>query len=832
MTPEEDQRWWDLPAAVLLIAAMLTAATRLVVTEWTDHLTIASNLALMGGIAGLALGQSRFKPRIAAFFAVVYGTFAVVWRLGSTLDGNLLWSDRVIVLSSRLTLIVRQLMQREVIQDSLLFLVMMAVLFWVLSVHAGYTLTRHGMAWPAILPAGLALFVIHSFDAILTRRALYLVIYLFFSLVLVARSSFLQQHKRWEQSRTALPPHLGLDFIRFTLAAVALLVIFSWTAPALAESLPVAEEAWQPVRQAWLRTRDRMDDAFASLRSTVGVVSDYYGSSMMLGRGNLLTDMEMFRVKPPEDAPDSLRYYWRARVYDFYVNGGWRNSSIAEDPFDPEEIGLQIPLGAGRFTGTFEIVPTNHISTIFTPAQPEWVSRKAEVSYVANPDGTIDVTMFRATPVIRAGNVYEVRSSVPNVTIAQMRAAGEEYPEWIKDRYLQLPPDVTDRTRRLAEEITTGLDTPYDKAVAVTEFLRENIEYTRTVPEVPPGRESIDWFLFDLRQGFCNYYASAEVILLRAIGIPARWATGYAQGDRLENGWYLVRQEEAHAWPEVYFPSLGWVEFEPTASQPAISYPAGDEATAGLERDFGEENLRDQRLQDLLEEEQALGSMDPSLLDNLQGPAASRWATLRTMIAYTAGSLILLSLGWWSLRTRFNLPTLTSLVDNLLRRAGIHTPRFLNRESGSRSGRHWLNLRPFPVIIEGVFNRFGIRPPEFIRRWARQASLPSLTRSYLEINNALTRLGQAPAYADTPAERADSLETILPAARSHSRQLIGEYQRATFSPLPADDSSAREAADEIRGLSYRERLRQVTGSLLRRIQAPSRDPRRPWQKQK
>jgi len=77
-----------------------------------------------------------------------------------------------------------------------------------------------------------------------------------------------------------------------------------------------------------------------------------------------------------------------------------------------------------------------------------------------------------------------------------------------------------------------------------------------------------------LKQGFCNYYATAEVILLRSVGIPARLAVGYAQGDNVDDPLlYTVRQRDAHAWPEVYFPGVGWVEFEPTASQPTLVRP-------------------------------------------------------------------------------------------------------------------------------------------------------------------------------------------------------------------------------------------------------------------
>ena len=231
-------RWWDLPAAALLIVALVTAATRLVVTQWTDYLSIAQTLAFFGAIAGLALGQSRFSPRVAFLLGLLYGIFAIPWQLGLTVRGHLLWSIRMNILEMRLTTIFNQLLKHQVVQDSLLFVVLMSVLFWLLSVYAGYTLTRYGNAWRAILPTGLTLFAIHSFDSLIARRAWYLAVFLFFALVLVARVAYLHQHNRWQQSRTALPPHLGLDFIRFTLLAAGLIVVFSWTAPALANAVP------------------------------------------------------------------------------------------------------------------------------------------------------------------------------------------------------------------------------------------------------------------------------------------------------------------------------------------------------------------------------------------------------------------------------------------------------------------------------------------------------------------------------------------------------------------------------------------------------------------
>ena len=250
--------------------------------------------------------------------------------------------------------------------------------------------------------------------------------------------------------------------------------------------------------------------------------------------------------------------------------------------FVPERDDFPVPVQSGRWLGTFEFIAINPIATIFVPSQPLWVNQNAQIEYFEDPDETFDLITFRATPSLQPGYVYQVQASLDYATISQLKEAGTEYPEWIKERYLPIPTTVTPRTRQLAEEITFGLETPYEKAVAITNYLRKNIEYVEMIDEDPPGnQETLDWFLFDLRQGFCNYYATAEVILLRSVGIPARWAIGYASGEKAIDpqtklALYTVLQRNAHAWPEVYFPGIGWVEFEPTVSQPEIVRLAGD----------------------------------------------------------------------------------------------------------------------------------------------------------------------------------------------------------------------------------------------------------------
>ncbi|MGH2542379.1 MAG: transglutaminase-like domain-containing protein, partial [Ardenticatenaceae bacterium] len=147
------------------------------------------------------------------------------------------------------------------------------------------------------------------------------------------------------------------------------------------------------------------------------------------------------------------------------------------------------------------------------------------------------------------------------------------YPEWIARRYLILPETVPERVIALARDLTATEPTAYDRARAIERHLR-TFPYRLDLPLPPPGREIADYFLFDLKQGYCDYYATAMVVLARAAGLPARLVVGYASG-RYDPATerYVVTEAEAHSWVEIYFPEIGWIEFEPTAGRPPRPLP-------------------------------------------------------------------------------------------------------------------------------------------------------------------------------------------------------------------------------------------------------------------
>ena len=182
------------------------------------------------------------------------------------------------------------------------------------------------------------------------------------------------------------------------------------------------------------------------------------------------------------------------------------------------------------------------------------------------------------------GDTYTVTGSVNVASVEQLQAAGTDYPQWVTDRYLDLP-RVPARVGTKAQEVTRNEVTPYDKAAALEKYLR-TFPNDFNVQAPPAGRDSVDWFLFDLQRGYFDYHASAMAVMLRTLGIPARVATGYALDPLARDpgtDTFNLTQKNAFAWPEVYFPNVGWVEFSPTPSEPLINRPTSAPAAAGLD---------------------------------------------------------------------------------------------------------------------------------------------------------------------------------------------------------------------------------------------------------
>jgi transglutaminase-like putative cysteine protease len=799
-------RWWDWSSAILLLLILQIAATRLVATKWTDDLSLIPIVTLIGTLLGLALGQSIFSRKIVLLFTVAYAVCIIPWQLGLTMEAGIGWVERLLSLWGRLVVVAQELVQGETITDNILFLLLMAVVFWCVAIYTGFTLDRNAHTWRVVLPSGLATFIIHTFDPLLASRSWYLAFNLFFSLLLVARLVYIKNRAIWKQRRVHVPPDASFDLSRITVVVALIVVLFAWNVPVMADTLGPVANVWRTATNPLVNLHDRFSYAFASLKASVGLVTDIYGERLPLGLGTPLSDEVVMEVEALRDPPQNVRYYWRAMVYGVFENDEWRTglSDIDERQLLPSGTNLNQPGVDTRTEAFFTFFPSNAISMLYVAPQPIWISRPSTAILKSNPDGTIDLESVSAQAYLKGGEQYEVRSSLSAVTLKNLREAGTDYPQWVMERYLQLPDDISTRTYELAQELAQGQDTPYDVAAAVTNYLRENITYQLTI-EAPPARANrIDWFLFEYKQGFCYYYATSEVILLRSLGIPARIAVGFAQGERqaeaigsqqggevgpfpemADNARYVVRRNDAHAWPEVFFPGIGWVEFEPTTGQDPIYRPSGEDfSNADVQnlRPFEPPPLDDQ----IFPEDRP---PDSTLPLDATGAQSNSWiigAIIRYIVLLLAFGLFIWVISKPRRRKNFRL--------------------WFDKASQQTA-----------VQLEKGLGHLGIKTPSFIRDWAFMAGLQPLNRAYLEINRSLHRLGRSPQIQDTPAERAAALIEVLPIARWPIDTLLDEYQAATYSLHSADVEVAWQASTKIRKFSYQELIKRFQDRFYRFI---------------
>ncbi|MDQ3659636.1 MAG: transglutaminaseTgpA domain-containing protein [Actinomycetota bacterium] len=283
-----------------------------------------------------------------------------------------------------------------------------------------------------------------------------------------------------------------------------------------------------------------------------------------------LSDEVVMRVR--SSAPAMLR----GMIFDHYDGVRW--SQPSEDPvplegtppyFYPVE---QRSLGPRAAVSQTFYIEAEQPNAIFSAAYPDRIFFEGGVAVDA-------LGGLRTGGTLSEGTVYSIVASRGAATPAQLQRLGSpEAPEAL-GRYLEVPSSVPTRVESLARRITASADTTYDKVKAVEDYMARNYRYSTDSPVPPEGRDAVDHFLFDTDVGFCEQFASATTVLLRSLGIPARLVAGYTPGTRNPfTGYYEVRNSDAHAWVEVYFPSYGWYEFDPTFAVP----PALTETSSSL----------------------------------------------------------------------------------------------------------------------------------------------------------------------------------------------------------------------------------------------------------
>jgi len=508
------------------------------------------------------------------------------------------------------------------------------LMLWAVAVWAGWWVRRRGQPLPGMVPAGLllgaALFYWRGDLA-------FLLLLLGATLLLVVSIGQDTRERRWTATGIDYPSDVGWE-VKFVGAGLSLvLVSLALLVPSIsvrqvidwAERLvggppgdvqvvagPPRPDVDSPPRSSTIFDEDRVRAPGLPRRHLLGsgpelseqvVMIVYVEEDKETEDGSTATPSEL---ASGEMAP---RYYWRSLTYNEYTGHGWitdgtqlityRSGDLAvyNDYSEPFVATLATPSGRRKVKAEVRTVrqmgeliyATGDLVTVDQDFRVAWRSSedafgatviaadKARAEVRSHPERSGQETR-QVTPnapylsgetIGDALTIYQTESLVPAVGEVQLRSAGSNYPAWVRDRYLALPDKIPARVLALARDLTVTEPTPYDRARAIESYLR-TFPYNLDLPRPKLDRDVVDYFLFDLGQGYCDYYATSMVVLARAGGLPARLAVGYHMGTYDEvNHRYVVTEADAHAWVEVYFPGYGWIEFEPTAGVSPLRRP-------------------------------------------------------------------------------------------------------------------------------------------------------------------------------------------------------------------------------------------------------------------
>ena len=294
----------------------------------------------------------------------------------------------------------------------------------------------------------------------------------------------------------------------------------------------------------------------------------------LIGMSPTLAETVMFTVQTGELPPteNSIiaqaipRHYWRWLTYDVYNGQGWSTSEVSSVTYSAGETILRE--GASfqtmhqqvkkSFSEDNRLYWAGQLGGVDQPVSVNWRDPLSEADMLG---GTTQAQIYSADSLLVIVSADELRAS-PAVPIAGPQ-----------EKYLSLPVTVPQRVHALAESLTADFNNPYDKAKAIERYVR-TYPYSLDVTPPAPNQDVADYFLFDLKKGYCDYYATAMVVLARSVGLPARLVVGYANGIyNARSAQYTIREADAHSWVEIYFTGVGWVEFEPTAGQLELNLP-------------------------------------------------------------------------------------------------------------------------------------------------------------------------------------------------------------------------------------------------------------------
>jgi hypothetical protein len=449
-------------------------------------------------------------------------------------------------------------------------LLVLGLLVWGTGQFAASAVFRHRRPLSAVVVVGAIL--IGNMAATVREQLGYLILFSLAALFLLIRLHALDEQTTWMRRRIGDPAAVRSIYLRGGTAFIAIAVVGSLFLTASARSAPLAG-AWEDVKPVLLDISAAIQRFLPAGGDNRGFGSVQFGPSAVVQTSWSTNQDISLSIKRP--VGDGRPYYWRAIAYDRAdkFGWGWTGSDRIQRPAGEELLvgSLDAPAKEGSVEVTFTITPKAYRgSYVLSPLTPIKIDRDSDLL------GLGEGVLFEAVE-INGREPYVVTARIPllgddppgALTQNQLRVAGDDYPDEILARYLQVPEGaIGPQAQKVLDDVLarTTEDNPFDVATAmVNELQSSRFDYDTNVADVDCGERSVaECFAFS-RQGFCQQYATLMTLLLREHGIPARYVQGFLPGNvNPLTGFEDIPNSNGHAWVEVYFPAYGWIIFDPT----------------------------------------------------------------------------------------------------------------------------------------------------------------------------------------------------------------------------------------------------------------------------
>jgi transglutaminase-like putative cysteine protease len=746
-------RWWDFPAIFLFFVSIWISAIRLHDTGWTQDLYKVEFAVVLGCLVGILIGYSYFRPFFAFIAGILYTLVIFAWQFDVIIGVDPSWQEKYVKLAVRLWITYSQFIHNRPVYDPLLFLIIMFFFYWGISLFGGYKLVRSGKPVISLALAGIVLMIYDYYPPYLKYGDWYTGLFALLVLLIMGRIYYLKSQKHWKEKGALIESEAGFDINKGIITSALVLVMVAWITPDFINVFIAGSTSQEKLLTIWEPVRDRLSNLIVSLQSPpITTTSDYFGNTLLLGTSALQGEDVVFKVKVKEK-PAGSRFFWRSKSFDYYQDGLWKNT-IPENGQEilPPNSQLALPNWQDRqlvdLTFYFQTPSTR---SIYLPYYPIVVDHRVWV-YGEKIDNTgiNDVISLVADPTIIKGMNYRARSWIAVPTADDLRKSTGDYPDWVKNKYLKISSDFPLRDINLAKQITKNQITPYDKTAAITRYLREHLQYSEKISAPSPNQDPLDWFLFDFKKGYCNYFAATEVLLLRSVGVPARMTVGFSEGKwDSKAGEYIVKIKDIHAWPEVYFNDFGWIEFEPTVSQPITSFLIEKDQTQE------EKNKLKQLMPTAIPEKRDLSENEPRPLNN------TGLNSYRNVIMDAIAICLILS---------------------------IFIALWINYRK--RSIKYQVTLFS---TLENQLTKRGIKVPDWLLYLSWHSMLSPIEKLFIDTKWMLRFLGKKAGESQTPRERTELIIGILPQATTEAYLLLHEYEKEVYSQYPGDFTIAQKA---------------------------------------